>query len=456
MNYDMIVIGAGPGGYVAAIRGAQLGAKVAIIEKDSPGGTCLNRGCIPTKALAASSDLLRKIKNGKRFGIKVDSYSVDFEQVMAHKERTVKQLVKGIEFLFKKNKIDVYKGTAKILDLTTVQITGKDETQEIMGENLIIATGSSAIHFPTMNYDGERIVTSDEILNLKEIPISLLVVGGGVVGSEFAGIFAEMGSKVTVVDVMPRLIPNEDEEVSKELERHFKRAKIKIYTETRIESIERIEDGIIAKLADGSTIEASMALLSLGRRPYITGLGLEELGITLERGAVAINEFLQTNISNIYAIGDVTNKVMLAHVASAQGIQVAENIFGEKKSMSYDVVPSCIFTHPEIGSVGLTEANAIEKGMNPKVGKFFFKGNGKALTINEQNGFVKIIADEKDVVVGAQVVGPHASDLIHELTLAVQNKLTVRAITSTIHAHPTLAETVLEAAEDVHGRAIHK
>lgn len=457
MSYDVIVIGAGPGGYVAAIRAAQLGGKVAIVEKDTPGGTCLNRGCIPTKALTASCELLRKLKEGKRFGINVESFSADIAGMMAHKERTVNQLVKGIEFLFKKNNIDVLKGTAKIVNPETVRVDTAEGSQEINGKHLIIATGSETLVFPQFNYDGERIVTSDEILNLTEIPESLLVVGGGVVGCEFAAIFAELGSKVTVVDIMPRLIPNEDEEISQELERFFKRERIKVLTEKKIDSIERTDTGIVAKLGDGSTIEAAMALLSLGRKPYYAGLGLEEVGIAMERGGVVVNEYLQTNIPNIYAIGDVTKKVMLAHVASAQGICAVENILGlEKRAFNYDVIPNSIFTSPEISSVGLTEAKAAELGLNPKAGKFFFKAIGKAVTMNEQNGFVKIVADGNNTVIGGQIIGPHASDLIHEIALAVQNKLPVEAIASTIHSHPTLSEAVLEAAEDVLGHAVHK
>jgi dihydrolipoamide dehydrogenase len=255
---------------------------------------------------------------------------------------------------------------------------------------------------------------------------------------------------------MPRLIPNEDEEISQELERHLKRARVKIQTEKKIETIQCTETGIVAKLADGTEIVAAMALLSLGRKPYTAGLGLEEVGVEMDRGAVVVNEYLQTNISNIYAIGDVTRRVMLAHVASAQGLRAVENIFGEKMlPMEYEVIPNAIFTHPEIASVGLTEAKALEDGRNPKVGKIFFKSSGKALTVNETAGFVKIVVDEDDVVIGGQIIGPHASDLIHEVALVVQNKLKVDAITTTIHAHPTLAEMVYEAAEDVHGRAIH-
>ena len=456
MIYDLIVIGAGPGGYVAAIRAAQLGGKVAIVEKDHLGGTCLNRGCIPTKALTASCELLRKLKEGKRFGINVENFSVDMAGVLAHKERTVNQLVKGIEFLFKKNNISVYKGSAKILNPETVEVSTTEGTEAISTKKILIATGSVALTFPQFNYDGERIVTSDEILNLTEIPASLLVVGGGVVGCEFASIFAELGSKVTVVDIMPRLIPNEDEELSQELERYFKRERIKIMTDKKIESIERVEDGVLAKLADGTTFEASMALLSLGRKPYIDGLGLEELGVIVERGGIVVNEYLETNIPNIYAIGDVTKQIMLAHYASAQGICAAENIMGERRAFSGEVVPNAIFTNPEIASVGLTEARASELGLNPKVGKFFFKGIGKAVTMNEQNGFVKVVTDSDTIVIGAQIIGPHASDLIHELAIALQNKLSIHAISTTIHAHPTLSEAVLEAAEDVLGQAVHK
>ena len=456
MSYDLIVIGAGPGGYVAAIRAAQMGKKVAIVEKDSVGGTCLNRGCIPTKALTASCDVLRNIKDSRRFGIKVDGYDIDLSKVMAHKNRTVKRLVKGINVLFKKNKIDHFQGEGKLVDKNRVAIIG-DETKEITGDYIIIATGSKARTFPNMNYDGEKILTSKEILELDHIPESLLVVGGGVVGCEFASIFSEMGSKVTVADIMPRLIPQEDKDLSKELERHFKRARIKTRTGVAIESVKATVDGIIANLEDGSTIEADLALLSLGRLPYTKGLGLEELDIELENGAIQVNEYLQTNVENIYAVGDVTNKVMLAHVASTQGLKAVQNIFGdEKEAMEYDVIPACIFTHPEIGSVGQTEEELKTMGIKPQVGRFNFKGNGKALTINEQNGFVKVVADVNDIIKGAQVIGPHAADLIHELALAVENGLTVKEVTGTIHAHPTLSESVMEAVEDLHGLAIHK
>lgn len=448
MKYQLIIIGAGPGGFAAAIKAAQMGKKVAVVEKEAPGGTCLNHGCIPTKSFTASSEVLRKIKEASKFGIDIEDYTLDFTKVQAHKSRTVNQIIKGIEFMFKQNKIDYYSGSARILDPNTVEVTG-EETTKLQGEYLLIATGSQATTIPALNYDGQRIVTSEEILELTEIPESLLVVGGGVIGCEFAGIFSEMGSKVTVVDIMPRLIPNEDEELSQELTKHFKRAKIKVQTNTKIETIEKTSDGIIAKLADGSAIEAQMALLSLGRYPYYDELGVSEIGLETREGIV-VDDYLQTNIPNIYAIGDVTNKVLLAHVATVQGLQVVDNIFGEKKPMSYDIIPNCIFTHPEIASVGTTEKAAEEKNLHPQVGKVFFKGNGKALTINEPTGFVKVIADEHDILIGAQIIGPHAADLIHEYAIAIQNRLTVQDVIATVHAHPTLSESLFEAAQNVH------
>lgn len=448
MKYQLMIIGAGPGGYAAAIKAAQMGKKVAIVEKDAPGGTCLNHGCIPTKALTASRDLLRKVKSAAKLGVNIEKYTLDFPKVQAHKARTISQITKGIEFMLKKHQIDYYSGSARILDPTTIEVTGQ-KTFRLTGDNLLIATGSQAITIPALNYDGRRIVTSEEILELTEIPESLLVVGGGVIGCELAGVFNEMGSKVTVVDIMPRLIPNEDEELSQELRKHFKRAQIKVQLDTKIETIEKTAKGIIAKLTDGSVIEAALALLSLGRAPYYSGLGLSEIGVEVARGIV-VDDYLQTNIPNVYAIGDVTDQVLLAHVASAQGLQVVDNIFGQRKPMSYEVIPNCIFTYPEIASVGLTKETAQEKDLQPKTAKVFFRSNGKALTLNESDGFVKVIADRDDRLIGAQIIGPHASDLIHELALAIKNQLTVKDITSTIHAHPTLSESLLEAAQAIY------
>lgn len=475
MDYDLIVIGAGPGGYVAAIRAAQLGRKVAITEKDALGGTCLNRGCIPTKALAASCDTLRTIRTAGKLGIEVTEYFLDFGKVMEHKNQTVNMLRKGVETLLRKNGVDVLFGLATFLDKNTIQINSSSLSQTYTSQYFLLATGSEAKVFPSMNYDGEKIVTSDEILNLEDVPKDLLIVGGGVVGCEFASIFAELGSNVVLVEILEDILPGEDGEIRKELLRYFKRSRINVKTATKIESIARTDNGdngnngdngdngdngnnghIKAQLGDGNVLYADVALLSLGRKPYTSGLGLDRLGMVLENSAVKINDYLQTSVENIYAVGDVTGRSMLAHVASKQGIQAVENMFGSRKPMNYDVIPSCIFTYPEIGTVGMNEEQAKDKGIEHKVGRFHFRANGKALAMNELNGFVKVIADGQGVIIGAQIIGPHASDLIHEFALAAQNRLTIADVASTIHAHPTLSEALVEAVEDLEDRAIHK
>lgn len=456
MDYDLIVIGAGPGGYVAAICATQLGKRTAIIEKDALGGTCLNRGCIPTKALAASCDALRTVKSASRFGVEVGEYYLDFGKAMEHRNQTVSVLRRGIQALFKKNGVDVYRGAAALLDKNTVQVSAGGSAQTLTSQYFLIATGSKARVLPAMNYDGNRIVTSDEILELKDVPKRLLIVGSGVVGCEFASIFSEFGSAVTLVEILEDILPGEDEEIRKELLRYFKRSRIRVKTSARIETIERTDSGIVARLEDGDVLDADMALLSLGRQPYTDGLGLDRLGIATEKGAIRVNDYLQTSLENIYAVGDVTGKVMLAHVASKQGVQAVNNMFADRAPMDYDVIPSCIFTYPEIATVGVNEKQAITRGISPKVGRFYFRANGKALAMNEPNGFVKVIADENDIIIGAQIIGPHASDLIHELALAVRIKLTVADVTSTIHAHPTLSEALVEAVEDLNGRAVHK
>jgi len=455
-EYDIAIIGGGPGGYVAAIKAAQLGADVCLIEKDELGGTCLNRGCIPTKALTATCDVISNVKNARRFGVKVDDFEIDWQSVSKNKDRKVSQLVKGIEYLMKKNEIDVISGTASFQSKNLLKIDGNDEVTNVKADNVIIATGSQPIILDDFNYDGDKVVTSKEILNLDELPKSLLIVGAGVIGCEFASIFATAGVKVTLVDVMPRLLPTEDEEISQNLARAFKRARIKFKPETKIKDIKTIEQGIEANLVEGDTLEAEMALLAIGRKPYVGGLNLEAIGLETKNSAISVDEYLKTEVNGIYAIGDVTNKIQLAHVASKQGIVAVENILSEEKEMEYRVVPNTIFTHPEVASVGINTQEAEEQGLDVKIGKFFFKGNGKAVTLNKTQGLVKIIADsESKVILGGHIMGPHASDLIHEIALAVKKKLTINDIVNTIHAHPTLAESVLEAAEDTFGMAIH-
>ncbi|SJZ30371.1 dihydrolipoyl dehydrogenase [Selenihalanaerobacter shriftii] len=455
-EYDIAVVGGGPGGYVAAIKAAQLGADVCLVEKEDLGGTCLNRGCIPTKALTASCDVVRNIKGARRFGIKVNDFEIDWSNVAKNKDRKVSQLVKGIEYLIKKNDIDFVSGTASFKEKNLLEISDNDEVSEVKAKNVIIATGSQPRVVPAFNYDGDKVVTSKELLELEELPESLLIIGAGVIGCEFASIFATVGVKITVVDVMSRLLPTEDEEISKNLARAFKRARIKTNLETEIQEIKTDEEGIEAIIGDRDSIEADMALVAIGRKPYTEGLNLDAIGLETANGVIEVNEYLETAVEGIYAIGDVTDEIQLAHVASKQGMVAVENILDEKQEMDYRVVPNTIFTHPEVASVGLNTQEAEEADIEIEVGKFFFKGNGKAVTLNETQGLVKIIMNAKDeTILGGHIVGPHASDLIHEIALAIKSGLTVEELTDMIHAHPTLAEAVLEAAEDTMGTAIH-
>lgn len=458
MAYKIAIIGGGPGGYVAAIRAAQLGAMVAVIEKDRLGGTCLNRGCIPTKALVAGAEALHTIKKSSDLGIKVDNPAVDFSRMMERKNQVVERLVTGINYLFKKNKIDLLEGAGKLVSLNEVEVTKKDgAVDRITAENIIIAAGSDPALIPALGYDGDRVITSNEALELKEVPKRLLVIGGGVIGCEFACIFAELGAEITVVDVMPSILPGVDKEVSRQLQSLFKRRGIKVKTGSGIQEVRKDRDNVTAVLADGEEISADKVLISIGRSFNSRGLGLETIGIeTGTKGEIIINSRLETNIPHIYAIGDITNKIQLAHVASAQGITAVENIMGAQKDMNYDVVPGCIFTSPEAAGVGMTSQEAEEKGITVKSGKFPFMALGKAQAAGETDGFVKILADaSSDRVLGVHIIGPHATDLIAEAALAIKLGATTAQLAETIHAHPTLAEAIMEAAEAVHGKSIH-
>lgn len=459
MSYELIVIGGGPGGYVAAIRAAQLGAKVAVVERDAVGGTCLNRGCIPTKALIASTSTLANIKHAADFGIKVDGFSVDFSQIMARKDAIVKQLVGGINYLFKKNKVDLITGTAKLQGTGKVEVAKADGTTELLEtKNIILATGSEPALISALGYNGKTVITSNEALELEAIPESLLVIGGGVIGCEFATIFAELGTQVTIVEAMPSILPLIDQELTRRLTTILKKKGITVRTNSMIKSVSQANDGMVAVLESGEEITAEKVLISIGRTFNTKGLGLEEAGVALgPKGEILVNEYLETNVPGIYAIGDVTNKIQLAHVASSQGIVAVENIFGEKKkAMDYSVVPSCIFTSPEVASVGISSQDAEAQGLNVKIGKFPFQASGKALCIGETDGLVKFIADaESDKILGVHILGPHATDLIAEAALAIRMGVTAEQLATTIHAHPTLAETLMEAAEGVHGKTIH-
>lgn len=455
--YDAVIIGGGPGGYVSAIRIAQLGGKVALVEKDNLGGTCLNRGCIPTKSLVAAAEKLTAVLKAEEFGIEAGKPIINFAAIQRKKGEVVDTLVKGIDFLIGKNKIDLIKGKAMIKDLALVQVNTGGDSRKLACKNIIIATGSSPALIEALGYNGTTIITSEEALMLKEVPESLIIIGAGVIGCEFAHIYGTLGAKITIVESAPSILPLLDKDLSKRLQVMLKKKNVSIKTKVTIQSMQETAEGVAARLESGETISAQKALISIGRSLNTKELGLEDLGVALgAKGEIIVTDQMKTNVPGVYAIGDVINKYQLAHVASAQGIIAAENIMGQETMMDYTAVPSCIFTHPELATVGITEQMAKEKEIPITVGKFNFMANGKALSMGEPEGLVKIIAHrESDVVLGVHIIGPHASDMIGEATLAVKKRMTAKDLAVAIHAHPTLTEAIMEAAENVHGLSIH-
>ncbi|MFM8551361.1 MAG: dihydrolipoyl dehydrogenase [Nitrospiraceae bacterium] len=462
------ILGAGPGGYVAAIRAAQLGARVTVVENQALGGVCLNWGCIPSKALLAVVELGDKAKKAADFGLQLGgSVTYDLACMVARKNRVVEGLVKGIATLFKTWGIEHVVGTGSLIDARTLQVTQRDGAAvTVQADALILATGSSCPNLPLYPIDSQQIITSKEGLDQTAIPARLLIVGGGVEGCEFAALYSGVGTKVTLVELMPRLLPLEDEEIAAFMERELKKRGVEVRTGTTVERVERSAGAVTALLKDGTTIAAEKLLVSVGRGFNTKGIGLEAVGVQLgRRGEILVNDRMETNVKGIYAIGDVVGKAMLAHVASAQGKVAAANIMGHAETIVYDVIPAGIFTLPEIGRVGLTEQQAkercIQQGGNPErdvqIGRFRYMGLGKAQGTGETTGLFKIIADGKTgMVLGAHIVGAHASDLVHEAALAMQTGATVSAMAGMIHAHPTLSEGLMEAAEDIDGMAIHQ
>ena len=455
----VVIIGSGPGGYVAAIRGAQLGCEVTVIEDTEVGGTCLNRGCIPTKTLIASAEALQKVRHADEFGIEIKGeITFSMAKMMERKDKIVGNLVKGIRALFKSHGVNLVEGRGAILSPTEVEITARDGSRStVQTDKIIIATGSRPARMALFPFDGEKVITSDEALNLKETPKSVLIVGAGVIGCEFACILNELGSEVTMVEMMDRAVATEDPEIASTLERELKKKKIKLITSAKITKVEKTDSGVTATLEDGKTITAELCLVSIGRALNNENIGLEKVGVAQgKRGEITVNERMETNIPGIFAIGDITGKIMLAHVASTQGLVAIENIMGHERVMNYDVIPAGIFTMPEIGSVGLREHWASAQGIDIKIGRFNFRTLGKAQAMGEIAGMVKIIADAKtDKVLGCHIIGAHATDIIHEAAVAMQKGMTVKELGETIHSHPTLSEAVMEAAEDLHGLCIH-
>jgi dihydrolipoamide dehydrogenase len=463
-QFDVTIIGGGPGGYVAAVRGAQLGLKVALVEKDKRlGGTCGLRGCIPTKQLLMSAHYYEKAqKDLKEFGIRVSDVQLAFADVQKRKDKVVLKNSKGVEYLMKKNKVTTFNGFARLRLPGQVEISyegGKSET--IQTKNIIIATGSVVRPIPGFETDGERVVNSDHILELKEVPKSLIVMGSGAVGTEFASVYSRFGAETTLVELLPRLMPLEDEEISKELEKSFRKRGIKSLVGTKLEKVEKLEAGVrvTGKDAKGGdvTLEAEMLLVAVGRMPFIEGLGLEGTRVKVERGAIQVDEFCRTGEPNVYAIGDVIPTPWLAHLASKEGILVVEQIAGQKPHpINLRHVPSCTYCDPEVASVGLTEAKARELGYDVKVARFPFSASGKARILGEEEGFVKVVSETKyDELLGVHIIGPHATEIIHEAIVAMHLESTAEELGRAIHAHPTVSESVMEAAEGIHGLTIH-
>ena len=469
-EYDLVILGGGTGGYVAAIRASQLGLKTAIVEKGKLGGTCLHKGCIPSKALLRSAEVYATAKHSEDFGVSISDVTFDFGKVQKRKHKIVDQLHKGVQHLMKQGKIDVYEGLGRILGPSifspmpgtiSVEMNDGSENEMLIPKNVIVATGSRPRTLPGLEIDGQFVISSDEALELESLPSSIIIVGGGVIGIEWASLLSDFGVDVTVIEYADRIIPTEDKEVSKEMQRLMKKKGVKLITGAKVlaETLVKGENVMISAEIKGSqkTFEAEKLLVSVGRQANVEGIGIENTDIQIEKGSVVTNEFFQTKESHIYAIGDVIGGLQLAHVASHEGIIAVEHIAGlSPEPMDYNLVSKCIYSNPEVSSVGLTEDQAKDKGFKVKVGKFSFRAIGKALVYGESDGFVKIIADEEtNDVLGVHMIGPHVTDMISEAGLAMVLDATPWEIAHTIHPHPTLSEAIGEAALAVDGKALH-
>jgi dihydrolipoamide dehydrogenase len=456
-KHDIAIIGAGPGGYVAAIKAAQMGKSVALIDKGLLGGCCLNVGCIPTKALLSNASVLQTIRNAKNFGITVGSVSFDYAQMKSQKDQIVSKIRSSLEGLLKSNNIVIYRGSAQFQSPSQLKIMGQDNLL-IDSEQIIIATGSIPLDIPAFPCDHERILNSTSILELTHLPKTLCIVGGGYIGCEFASLFAELGVKVTILEALPTILAAQGKQIAQFMMKAFQARGIEIQTNVKVQQIQNKNSHVTVTLQDGKTMDADLALIAVGRKIYTEGLNLSQAGLAIaEKGAIETDSRMETPVKGIYAIGDITGKWMLAHVASHQGIVAASNAAGKEMHMHYEAVPAVVFTSPEVATVGLTLEQAVEGGYSSATAGFFpFQALGKAMASKETEGFAQIISDRKTgQILGAQVVGHDVSNLIAEITLAIQNELTVESVIETIHAHPTMAESWMEAAAIAHDTPIH-
>ncbi|MBQ2416289.1 MAG: dihydrolipoyl dehydrogenase [Alistipes sp.] len=455
--YDIIIIGSGPGGYVAAIRASQLGKKVALVEKAELGGVCLNWGCIPTKALLKSAQVYTYCKNAAHYGVEITGdVKPDFEKIVARSRTVAETMSKGVAFLMKKNNIEIIPGFGKIAGKGKVDVDGVVyETQ-----NIILATGARPRQMPFMPIDGEHVISSKEALTLTKLPESMIVVGSGAIGSELASLYASLGVKTTIIEYMPQIMPLEDEEVAKAMERSFRKIRATVMTSTTVKNVTVGEDGLCHVEIEGKKgaeeLTAEVVLSAVGIKSNIENIGLEENGINVERDKVVVDEHYQTSLEGVYAIGDIVAGPALAHVASAEAIHCVEHICGlNPEKVDYSTIPSCIFTSPEVASVGMTEKQAVEAGIEYKVGRFPFTASGKATAAGDRDGFAKLIFDNEEKLIGAHLVGANVTEMLGEPTLAKRLGITAHTIARTIHSHPTMHEGVMEAAEAAMGVAIH-
>ena len=455
-KFDLVVIGGGPGGYVAAIRASQLGKKVAIVEKEHMGGICLNWGCIPTKALLKNADVINLIKKSSLFGIDIPDYLINWEKIIKRSRDISSRLSKGIEFLMKKNKILIYPGTAKFINGYSISIDNNNIRNEISSDKFIIATGARANSIPGMEPDGKLILSYKEAMVLEKIPKSLVIIGAGAIGIEFAHIYNSFGTKVTIVESLERILPVEDHDISKELEKIYKKRKISIKTNCKVESIDKLKNKAKINFSDGEFIESEKVLIAVGVKANIEELNLDK-SINVSNGWIEVNEFMQTKLKNIYAVGDVSGPPWLAHVASKEGMVAAEHLANLKpQPMDYRNIPGCTYCDPEVASVGFTEENALKEGYSIKIGKFPFRALGKSMATGEYEGFVKIIYDEKyGEMLGCHIIGSDATNMITEATIARNLESTYKEVLDTIHPHPTLSEAIMEATADALDEAIH-